>query len=740
MEKKFDWKMYIQNYEDLQKANIDTPEKAFSHWKSYGKKENRTYEDLSKIMVVNENINYDMFDWNEYMLQNPGIFFSSKKAAWKHWLAYDNRYKKAFSKIKVPDNYVNKTKELFLPDIRSAKIGIIYVYYEIKNKQKNQTNLSFFLKYGLAENKWLKMNITTLVIINGYDCEVMIPTKNNIKVLRQKNKSDWEGWLDGINFFENEYGAKIYEIFDYICLINASSIGPIYENNINQHWLIPFYEKMKKNNAVICCPCANMLSAEDAGGPGIRVGPIFSLIKISPDIIKILTNDLICNVNAGSINKNFIIKQGTVLGPKDTKIDAALIGEYGLSRILLNNNYNLSWIYDEQLIENVRIDFSNNNNHSLLNTIFIKNNWRWDDNYSSLPVLYKECIEFVNNKLNITDIFNIQDITYNYELLNVNEKGINYNFNNCGWNNKKEYFEIYGFSEENVLFPYKTNKINNSCVVYAHYDSENIIKDYVLKSLKVLYYLGYDILFYTASEKILNVDLKILPFDITFFKNENVGTDWKILLHALKKIHNNSCYEWIFFINDSLLFPINGITNFLNTINNMRQKSDFWGHWDSYEIRWHNIGAPIEFKSKMTQDIINFLDDNIPKCRVNFDYIDIIETKFSLFLVNKGYKNNVVISDASLNKPKLINIVCPSHNPLLLNQWINNKTAFAIKWKYTISYLNDTTVSRDLNFLTKNLYYGQYGLISKAEKEGSFVSSKYFEENYIQRFNYNCCP
>ena len=27
-----------------------------------------------------------------------------------------------------------------LPDIKNSKIGIIYVYYERKNQQKNQTN------------------------------------------------------------------------------------------------------------------------------------------------------------------------------------------------------------------------------------------------------------------------------------------------------------------------------------------------------------------------------------------------------------------------------------------------------------------------------------------------------------------------------------------------------------------------------------------------------------------------
>ena len=38
--------------------------------------------------------------------------------------------------------------------LSQSKILIVYVYYERKNQQKNQTNLAFFLKYGLDKSKW----------------------------------------------------------------------------------------------------------------------------------------------------------------------------------------------------------------------------------------------------------------------------------------------------------------------------------------------------------------------------------------------------------------------------------------------------------------------------------------------------------------------------------------------------------------------------------------------------------
>jgi len=38
---RFDWKFYIAQYPDLQRAGINTEEKALCHWNKYGKKEKR---------------------------------------------------------------------------------------------------------------------------------------------------------------------------------------------------------------------------------------------------------------------------------------------------------------------------------------------------------------------------------------------------------------------------------------------------------------------------------------------------------------------------------------------------------------------------------------------------------------------------------------------------------------------------------------------------------------------------
>ena len=686
---KFDWETYINNYEDLERAGINTKEKAWNHWITNGKNENRIYN--TKIPKI------------------PKAILANS----------------------------DPTNSQFI-DIKNAKIGIIYVYYERINEQKNQTNLSFFIKYGLDEKLWSNLNISTLFVINGHQCEVLIPSMPNVYVLKEDNCSDWEGWYNGIKYFEISKGKKIWEIFDYLCLINAGAIGPIYESNIYDHWLIPFYNKMVKDNAVICSPCISFLPNTNPSGPGPKVVPIFSLIKCTEMIITILTSVNISCTDELSVD-TFYKKRSlhlynthinTVLGAKRDKTDAVLTGEYGLSRILINAGYRLT-----SLLYNDSIDCHNpafwningltepdrymsfNGKNVPFSTIFIKNIWRVENGYVCLPVLYNECIDFVYSKLKIKPIFNNKsNILYNYNSLNICDKNIKVN-NLLSWNSKQEYYNRYGIAEEVVLFN-NPMKETNGYLIYAHYDADNIVKDYVIQTIKTFIYLGYNILFYTASTKIQNVNC--LPFKINFVNNTGAGTDWKIWLIGCNSLLNENINKsYVFLLNDSIILPINGVDNFENTIKDMRKNSDFWGHWESYENERHIVGTPIEFKYALIKDVIIFISDRITLNMNRIDYVHKIEIKFAKYLVEKGYKCDVVIKGNTYDNT----VCCPVFNPVNINKWIHNPNSFAIKWKYMISYLNQNIVNPELNYLTRFLYYGKYGFISEAEKIGAFPKS-----------------
>ena len=127
----------------------------------------------------------------------------------------------------------------------------------------------------------------------------------------------------------------------------------------------------------------------------------------------------------------------------------------------------------------------------------------------------------------------------------------------------------------------------------------------------------------------------------------------------------------------------------------MRATSDFWGHWASNEIQWHIVGTPIEFKYEMIKDVINFITYKTTICKDKMDYIYKCEVKFAQYLINKGYKSNTVIKAKDYQNLKC---PCPAFYPENINNWLKNPNTFAIKWKYSISYLNGNALVRMLLF------------------------------------------
>ena len=300
------------------------------------------------------------------------------------------------------------------------------------------------------------------------------------------------------------------------------------------------------------------------------------------------------------------------------------------------------------------------------------------------------------------------------------------------WDSKEDFYNKFYYAEEPLIFP-KISNNNKNCVIYAHYDSDNIIKDYVNISLKILILLNYDILFYTSSDNLI-IDKNTYPFNINYINNIGSGTDWLIWLDGLKK---SSKYDNILLVNDSLLLGINGIENMRRSINNLRNKNvDIWGHWSSHEINYHYVGTPIEIKQKVRLELINFIDKNILLCKHKNDFILNIETKLIQYFKNNGYKTYVLLEENDIcfkvkNYKKTFS--CISHNPFLLKFWLSDSNAFAVKWKYILPYLlyNNIT-SSFLNFQLKYLHTSEYNLFTnEAERLGAFP-----EQNNFKKLNW----
>uniref|UniRef100_A0A6C0AFL1 Rhamnan synthesis protein F n=1 Tax=viral metagenome TaxID=1070528 RepID=A0A6C0AFL1_9ZZZZ len=615
-----------------------------------------------------------------------------------------------------------------MEEFKTQKFLVIYVYYEIKNYQKNQTNLSFFIRHGLNEKNWIDLNIDYLFVLHC-KCEVLFPKNSNIYFLEEENCTDWEGYLNGLNFMGNKK-------YDYIFFMNCSVIGPMIENNSNTHWLFPYYQKIINEKSVVCGNIIHNLPETDLGGPGLCISCYNFLLKSTDEILGILKNQKICNVNEKSL-VDFEKKYNTVFGKKIDKTDAILTGEFGLSRILLKNGYTLSCLlyepvdYQKGIFKTTNTLYSDRykchfeENLPVTEMIFYKNIWRWENTRASLPVEYDKCKEFIFQKSNFNeDIFNDID----FDILDCNSSGITTPMPEYNWSSKKKFYEIHGYAEEIIFFPKKLEN-NIAVVIYHHYDPDNIIKDYILQGIKCLIVSGYDIIFCTSSEKINNVDL---PFNIIFMDNYGAGTDFICYYDIIKNNINlfKKKYKYLLFTNDSVAFPINGNEKFIEVVKTQRNISDFWGHWNSPEIQLHLIGTLIEFKINLIDDVLKFLEIKIGDYKINKKskdyYIKEVEVKFLQFLLDKNYKYSCVIDYQNHNFKGHITPFYP-HN---IYKWINDKNCFAIKWKYMGNYLDlDSLKNPNLNYLLRYLHFGSKGPLGNYE-----ISSKIDASVFLQKF------
>ena len=684
------YKRHYNDTKDMSLRNI------INHYITTGQKEGRIVS-KKHASILTDNSDFDI---ELYKSQNPDLHDMNLKQLVKHYIEF-GKYEDRIISNNCLSNINNRFKFITNRD----KICIIYVYYERKNEQKNQTNLAFFIKHGLDKSRWRDMDITTLIMINGHQCELLIPEMKNVHILYNENEYDVISHKKGIQYFEKKYNKPFYNLFTHLLIMNCGAIGPIYDEGLDRHWLDPFLNKLT-NSTVLCSPCINFLKSDDEGGPGPRGQTYCSLIKINKYIYDLLLNTKISNLAPGTIKIHGPAEHDYVFGDKNSFRNTILIGEYGLTRILLDNGYNISClIYDDIDYNNQQIwhEYSDRidrmpdmTSQHLSKQIFIKNYWRINTELrDSLPCFYNESISYIYTKSNYKNILDeTHNIKYNYDLININSSGHLHNDTIIKWNNKKEFYNLFGFAEEHIIWPQQQPN-NTACVIYCHYDKDNIIKDYVIQALKTLIVLKYDIIFCTTCKEIKNVDL---PFKIHYFKNNELRDVY--MWHTAMKTIDLIKFDWILLLNDSMILPIHGIENMKTTISSMRQTNDFWGLYESNERNVHLCSSFIEFNRNSFRELINFYNQKVVGLKTTKDIINQIETVQTQHLVVHGFKYNSIISYKDLTQCTF----CIMFNRANINTYLANKDCFAIKWKYLGNYIDyNVTNNAYLNYLMRYL-------------------------------------
>ena len=193
----FDWKQYINNYPDLFQNGMNTKEKAWKHWISYGKNEGRTYFSLNENNLQSIQI-IDNFDWENYISNNPDLQDSGIDTfdkAWDHWLNYGKSEGRSFFQIRKDNYKLQKYKQN--KDLNKNSIFFDWEQYLINYPDLYNSGIDTFDK---AWDHWNKHG------------------KNEGRLFMSKEKNlkkefDWEQYVEnyqdlqdtGINSFDKAW-------------------------------------------------------------------------------------------------------------------------------------------------------------------------------------------------------------------------------------------------------------------------------------------------------------------------------------------------------------------------------------------------------------------------------------------------------------------------------------------------------------------------------------------------------
>jgi lipopolysaccharide biosynthesis protein len=138
--------------------------------------------------------------------------------------------------------------------------------------------------------------------------------------------------------------------------------------------------------------------------------------------------------------------------------------------------------------------------------------------------------------------------------------------------------------------------VNRLCL-FAHYDRDNLVDDYVLYYLEGLKQVSTRLVFITTANLSANEINKVKDLADKVILRENIGYDFMSWQRGMREAAGLTDPDEIIICNDSVygpIYPLDGIFKAM-TPNNC----DFWGMTDSYEIAYHLQSYFLVFKKKV---------------------------------------------------------------------------------------------------------------------------------------------
>ena len=122
--------------------------------------------------------------------------------------------------------------------------------------------------------------------------------------------------------------------------------------------------------------------------------------------------------------------------------------------------------------------------------------------------------------------------------------------------------------------------------IFAHYDKENRVDDYVLYALQKLREFGSDIIFVSTAATLDDDSIeKLTPYCAHIVVRENLGYDFGSWKQGFAYTRNLLAYQRLILANDSVYGPLHDLQDLFADMR--RRGAEVWAITDSHELKHH---------------------------------------------------------------------------------------------------------------------------------------------------------
>jgi lipopolysaccharide biosynthesis protein len=178
----------------------------------------------------------------------------------------------------------------------------------------------------------------------------------------------------------------------------------------------------------------------------------------------------------------------------------------------------------------------------------------------------------------------------------------------------------------------------NRLCIFAHYDRDNLIDEYVMYYLENLKSVSNHLLFVTTSQIDTDAIARLKTICSDVIVRNNRGYDFVSWQTGLARLSNLGNFDELLICNDSVYGPFYPLQGIVDSMTN--NDCDFWGMTQSYAIAYHLQSYFLAFKRKVFQSKV-FTDfwDSVQVENNKRDIIKKYEVGLTQTLLSAGFKS-----------------------------------------------------------------------------------------------------